>query len=363
MKRALIVIMIFLLGAVGLFAASRFADQQGEITINEEVENNSETVSVVAENLNIPWSIAFLPEGDMLVTERPGSLKRIGSDGTSVNVATIEEVLHQGEGGLLGIALHPDFEDNNLLYLYYTYSGQGNATLNRVVRYEFTDNSLFEGEVIVDEIPGAVNHNGGRIRFGPDGYLFITTGDAAEPSLSQDRDSLAGKILRVTDEGEPAPGNPFESEIYSYGHRNPQGIDWINGQLWSSEHGARALDEINRIEAGRNYGWPEIEGDQRREGMETPVVHSGRDTWAPGGLVHHQGLVYFTGLRGGALYVFDPDDREAGVREYFKNEYGRLREIIVGPDGMLYVTTSNRDGRGSPRSQDDIILRIDPDLL
>lgn len=200
-------------------------------------ETTPEQVSIVTQNLEIPWETVFLPDGEILVTERPGRLTLIKNNGSTETVSDIEEVMHVGEGGLLGIALDPDFAENNFLYLYYTYNESGDNTSNRVVRYVFQDNSLKEGTILVDQIPGARNHNGGRLAFGPDGFLYITTGDAAQPSLAQDTDSLAGKILRISQNGEPAPDNPFGNEIYSYGHRNPQGLAWIDGQLWPPNTG------------------------------------------------------------------------------------------------------------------------------
>jgi glucose/arabinose dehydrogenase len=266
----------------------------------------------------------------------------------------------------LGIDLHPDFSENGFVYLYYTYRQAQSGTLNRVVRMAFEGGKLVNEQIILDAIPGASNHNGGRIKFGPDGYLYVTAGDAQSPSLAQDVNSLAGKIMRITDEGAPAPGNPFGNLVYSFGHRNPQGIDWDeNGNLWSTEHGPSGFetgnDELNKIEAGKNYGWPEIRGTEVREGMEAPVLESGRnDTWAPAGLAHLNGKLYFTGLRGAALYEVSFDNGRPVLKEYFKNEMGRLRDVVAGPDGMLYLTTSNRDGRGIPKRGDDKILMINP---
>ena len=323
--------------------------------------------TVIAENLDTPWGIAFLPDGDMLVTERSGTVRLIAGEGDPATVATLPDVREISEGGLLGITLHPEFEQNNFVYLYYTYGTSGNNTRNRVVRMTYENQRLADEEIILDDIPGAPNHDGGRIKFGPDGFLYVATGDAQEPSRSQDRNSLAGKILRVTDEGEPAPGNPFGNATYSYGHRNPQGIAWDSeGRLWSTEHGPSGVqsgnDEVNLIEPGKNYGWPDIVGVQTRSGMETPDATSGdTDTWAPGGAAFIDGSLYFAGLRGAALYEFSPDGSE--VTEHFKNEFGRIREAIEGPDGLLYITTSNRDGRGSPDATDDKIIRVNPAKL
>ncbi|HRN71256.1 MAG TPA: PQQ-dependent sugar dehydrogenase, partial [Candidatus Woesebacteria bacterium] len=218
-------------------------------------------IQIIAEGLDTPWSLVFLPDNSLLVTERKGTVRKISANGQlDVNpVATLPNVLEIGEGGLLGMTLHPNFETNNYIYFYYTYRSNGNNTLNRVVRMTYTNNILSNEEILVNEIPGASNHNGGRIKFGPDNFLYITTGDAEEPSQAQNTNSLAGKILRVTDTGEPAPENPFNNRVYSYGHRNPQGLAWdTNGKLWSTEHGRSGiqsgLDEVNLIQAGKNYG-------------------------------------------------------------------------------------------------------------
>ena len=316
-------------------------------------ENNSTPISVVAENLEIPWALAFLPDNRILVTERPGRVRLVEKSGELKLAATISSVKHIGEGGLLGIALHPDFANNKFVYLYYTYSGSGNNTLNRVVRYKLENDQLINEEIIVNEIPGASNHNGGRIKFGPDNMLYITTGDAQNPSQAQDKNSLAGKILRVTAEG--------KTEVYSYGHRNPQGLAWDNqSRLWATEHGPSTKDEVNLIEIGKNYGWPEIEGDEKRSGLENPVLNSGSDTWAPAGAAFYQDSVYFGGLRGSTLFEKTADNQ---LKEHFKNEFGRIREVILGPDNYLYITTSNRDGRGLVKPGDDKIIKVDPRKL
>lgn len=328
-------------------------------------------VSVFATGLEVPWAIDFLPGGDLLVTEREGRVRLVSKDGQvrPEPVVTIESVKQIGEGGLHGIVLHPEYEENKFVYLYYTYSGSVNSTMNRVVRFSYDGNRLSSEKFIVDGIPGAANHDGGRIKFGPDKFLYITTGDAQNSSLAQDTNSLAGKILRVTDDGSPAPGNPYGNRVYSYGHRNPQGIAWDDqDRLWQTEHGPSGTetgnDEFNRIEIGKNYGWPEIRGRETRSGMVTPLLESGRsDTWAPAGLAYVNGSFFFAGLRAVALYQVVNPGGTPRLETHFKSEYGRLREVIVGPDGMLYVTTSNRDGRGNPKSGDDKILRINPDKL
>ena len=323
-------------------------------------------IAVVAEDLQSPWELAFLPDGRMLVTERVGNIILITTQPTLRTdvIFLLEDGYQVGEGGLLGLALHPNFSANRYVYIYYTYNSPQNEILNRVVRYTFDNDTLINGETIIEDIPGARFHNGGRIKFGPDNYLYITTGDALIPALAQDVTSLAGKILRVTDEGEPVPGNPFDNEIYSYGHRNPQGLAWDDqGRLWATEHGASALDELNLIQPGRNYGWPVIEGDQTRENMLTPVLHSGSNTWAPSGADYYNGSVFFTGLRGVSLYQAVIENGTAALSTHFENTFGRLRSVVVGPDNALYILTNNTDGRGSPQTGDDKLIRINPDSL
>ena len=321
-------------------------------------------LSVSASNLQIPWGLVFLPGGEILFTERAGRVRLIDRDGNLIMspVATISEVSHIGEGGLLGIEIHPDFGNNGFVYLYYTYGKTGGNTLNRVARFKFDGKNLSDQKIILDGIAGASNHNGGRLKFGPDGFLYITTGDGLQPSLSQNRQSLAGKILRVTDDGMPAPGNPFGNEVYSYGHRNPQGITWDeSGRLWSTEHGSSAKDELNRIEMGKNYGWPEIQGNEEREGMVSPQINSGSLTWAPSGAVFYNGSIFFAGLRGESLFEYEIESGR--LTRYLNGELGRIRDVVLGPDGLLYIATSNQDGRGVPSSDDDKIIRVNPDKL
>lgn len=326
--------------------------------------NEDPTMQVIASNLEVPWALAHLPDKSILITERAGRVRVIDKDGKlSLNpVGNIAEVKQTGESGLHGVAIHPDFDNNHLVYFYYTYAGNGDTTLNRVSRYKLENNKLADETIIVDQIPGAVFHDGGRIKFGPDKFLYITTGDALNPSSAQDVNSVAGKILRVTDEGKAAPGNPFNNLVYSYGHRNPQGITWDDkGNLWETEHGQSATDEVNLINIGKNYGWPTIRGDQTRQGMVAPRIHSKQNTWAPAGMTYVSGSLFFAGLRGQALFQLNPNTME--LKEHFAGELGRIREVVLGPDEMLYITTSNRDGRGSPQQDDDRIIRINPQKL
>lgn len=327
--------------------------------------DGSQTPQAVAQNLSIPWEIAFLPDGDLLVTERSGSLKRIGKNQQTYSVEGVE---HVGEGGLLGLALHPNFERNRQLYLYLT-TKSGSGLTNRVERYRLVQDQLADRTVIIENIPGAANHDGGRMAFGPDGYLYITTGDAGQEPAAQDTGSLAGKILRLSDDGKIPADNPFKNAVYSYGHRNPQGLTWDNrGRLWATEHGRSGLrsgfDELNLIKQGANYGWPVIEGDESRPGMERPIAHSGADeTWAPAGLTYYDGSLFFGGLRGQSLYQANIDNHSVSLLSHFSGDFGRLRAVVIGPDNLLYVSTSNTDGRGNAAANDDKIIRIDPSVF
>ena len=364
------VISLFLFAALVLIL-SNFRNQANKPPNKEaresEKEQSTQRLTTIASNLEIPWALAFLPGGDILFTERPGKVKLVDKNGSGnpALVADIAEVKHIGEGGLLGIALHPDFANNKYVYLYYTYSGTKDNTLNRVVRYKFENGRLTNQQIIVDAIPGAVNHNGGRIKFGPDNFLYIATGDAQNPSLAQDINSLSGKILRVTDDGKPADTNPFGNLIYSWGHRNPQGLTWDNkGRLWATEHGNQAHDELNLIEKGTNYGWPVITGDGEKEGMRKPVLQSGSATWAPSGAAYVLNSIFFAGLRGNALYEAKIVGSGADLGKHLKGELGRIREVVLAPDGFfLYITTSNRDTRGVPRDGDDKIIKINVQKL
>jgi glucose/arabinose dehydrogenase len=318
---------------------------------------------VVAENLEVPWEVVVLDDGRYLVTERTGALVLVenGEQTTLERFDNLEDPL-LGEGGLLGIAVHPNFEENNYLYVYQTVDRD--AVENTVRRFEvdFENGRLTNEKTIIDGIPSGRIHNGGRISFGPEGYLYVTTGDSAQSELAQETDSLAGKILRLEADGTVPEDNPFGNEVYSYGHRNPQGIAWDQqGNLWATEHGSSGRDEINLIEQGANYGWPTITGSETAAGMRTPVFHSGQyETWAPAGAAHHDGSLFFAGLRGERLYeARTTDGRVTAFVAHFFNDFGRLRGVTLGPDGeYLYLTTSNRDGRGQPQESDDRLIRV-----
>ncbi|MBE9180890.1 PQQ-dependent sugar dehydrogenase [Oculatella sp. LEGE 06141] len=334
-------------------------------------------VEEVADGLEVPWGIAFLPDGAMLVTERPGRVRLI-QDGElrQQPVATLT-VSDSGEGGLLGIATHPDFASNRLFYVYYT-TDQDGSPVNRVERWQLAEDGVASRDrIIIDNIPVALYHNGGRIRFGPDGMLYIGTGDARDPDASQDTESLAGKILRLTPDGQVPPDNPFaDNPVYITGIRNTQGFDWANSStLWVTDHGPSGElgrsghDKVSMAQAGDNLGWPTIYRCESQEGLVTPSIvwqqalpPSGAAIYTGNTIPEWNGSLLITTLRSEHLQrvVFDPQipGQVQSHEVYLQGEHGRLREAIMGPDGELYVTTSNCDGRGSCPSDQDKILRI-----
>jgi len=368
-KKITIVVILLILGLGTLYMIRGYILSQfykpTPTSLQEGIKKEKD-IEIIAENLQVPWEIAFLPDGDLLVTERHGILKRIGKEMRTYN---IEGVLHVGEGGLLGMTLHPLFSENQWIYLYLT-TKNGEGLINRVERYRFERDRLSEKKTIIDNIPGAAYHDGGRIAFGSDGYLYITTGDSGSPNLAQNINSLAGKILRLKDDGSIPSDNPFGNAVYSYGHRNSQGLAWDDKRrLWATEHGRSGilsgLDELNLIEKGKNYGWPIIEGDERRDDMESPVVQSGHDeTWAPAGIAFLNGSLFFGGLRGESLYEAKiMESNKISLNTNFRQEFGRIRAVVLGSDSYLYITTSNTDGRGAPKQRDDKIIRINPSIF
>lgn len=332
---------------------------------NKESTIISSDYEIIAQDLNTPWSIVKLDEDSFLISERGGIIKKVEANGKTTAIASIKEASEREEGGLLGLALHPDFSENNYIYMYLTYVGNDNNKLNKVLRAKYVADEIEDMVSILDNIPGAIYHNGGRITFGPDKNLYIATGDARNGESAQDLNSLAGKILRVDENGKSLADNPYGNEIYSYGHRNVQGLAFDNkGRLWATEHGRSGalsgLDELNLIEAGKNYGWPDIEGDEEKEGMAKAIVHSGADTtWAPSGATFLNNYIYFVGLRGEALYQADIRDIDnVEIKEHFKGEFGRLRDVIVGDNSSLYIISNNTDGRGEPKEGDDKLIKI-----
>ena len=328
-------------------------------------------VETVVSGLEIPWSLNFAPDGRLFVTERPGRVRIITLGGSSELALTVDDVYVEGEAGVLGLALDPDFAQNRFVYLHYTASIPGNA-VNRIVRYREVNSRLGERVVLLDNIPAGNIHDGGRLHFGPDGLLYASAGDASIPDFAQDVSSLGGKILRLNRDGSSAAGNRFSSPVYTYGHRNPQGFDWhpATGDLWAVEHGQVGNDEVNSIRTGLNFGWPRIEGAGTLPGMETPAAFY-NPAIAPSGASFYRGQrlpqfannLFVATLRGMALLRLTVDNasrRVTSEERLLEGTYGRLRDVISGPDGYLYFCTNNRDGRGTPMSGDDRVLRIVP---
>jgi len=346
------------------------------VALAQEYPELEVKVEVVTDNLTIPWSIDWLPDETILFTERNGDL-RIIQHGVLLQEPLLSLSVGGVEGGMLGITVDPNYSENNYIYLYYTYN-ELLTTKNKLVRYQFSDGTLVEDKILIDGIPGGPFHDGGRIQFGPDEKLYVTTGEAGNPDLSQDLNSLGGKILRINSDGSIPDDNPWkDSPIYSIGHRNPQGIDWDeSGNLFATEHGPSgwrgvAHDEVNQIIAGANYGWPDIIGDEEKENLQNPILHSGKDTWAPSGsefynsdkIPQWKGKYFFAALRGSHLHMIEFNLESNTITSHeklFQDEFGRLRDVQTGPDGFLYILTSNQDGRGTPKTNDDKILKIVP---
>src|SRR5215208_4870918 len=322
-------------------------------------------VSTLATNLEVPWSFAFLPGGDALVTERDsGRLLRVSRSGDVQEIQTLPES-GSGEGGLLGVAVSPDYREDSYIYAYYTTNVD-----NRVVRFRMGESP----EPILTGIPVNTYHDGGRIKFGPDGMLYVSTGDAGDSSNSQNRTSLGGKILRIESDGTVPSDNPFPGNpVYSYGHRNVEGLAWdAEGQLYASEFGQNMWDEVNRIEAGANYGWREIEGKGGEdEGYVDPITvwptseasPSGAEIMVDGAVPQWEGDLFVTALRGERLWHLELNDKGEiiGRQKLLDGEAGRIRDVAQAPDGSLWVSTSNHDTYGSPVSeQDDRIFRLAP---
>ncbi|KGN37036.1 PQQ-dependent sugar dehydrogenase [Knoellia subterranea] len=312
----------------------------------------------VVTGLDVPWAIAFLPDGDALVTLRDqAEVVRVSPDGHRATVGTVPGVDASGEGGLLGIAVSPTFATDSMVHLYFTAAND-----NRVVRATLGAGGFGSVTPVLTGIPKAGNHNGGRLKWGPDGFLYVATGDAAQPERAQDRSNLGGKILRITADGSPAPGNPFAgSRVWSMGHRNVQGLAWAaDGTMYASEFGQNTWDELNVIEPGKNYGWPEVEGIEQRDGFVAPIAQWSTDESSPSGIaVGGDGAVYLAALRGESLWkVPVSGPRRAGEPiRLLHSRYGRIRDVVSAPDGTLWML-SNNTFRGDPRQGDDRVVRV-----
>jgi glucose/arabinose dehydrogenase len=336
-------------------------------------------LEIIAQNLDIPWSIEFSPKGILYYTERTGSLKKLVKNEKITLIELNVIAKKQDESGLLGMTFSPNYSKNKHIYLYYTYTENG-KTWNKVSRFIEHNDILKDEATIIDKIPGARVHNGGRIKFGPDNHLYITTGEIWERKKAQNLNDLGGKILRLTENGNIPKDNPWpNSPIYSYGNRNPQGLAWHpkTKSLFSSEHGPsgeqlgwRANDEINIITPGGNYGWPKVIGSPKNPKFIDPLIGTGADTWAPSGICFYTGdkipswknSLLVANLRGNhlkAVHLKSPDYTSVELVEtYYHRTLGRLRDLTVGPDGYLYICTSNTDGRGNPVQGDDVIVKV-----
>ncbi len=353
----------------------------GRFSVADPVEaqvDPSLSIETVARGLEAPWEIAFAPDGRVFITERPGRIRVMINGQLQDQPWATLNVASTGEAGLMGLALDPLFASNGWMYAAYTYRGADGSLVNKLARLreDPATGTGAEDAVLVDGVRANSVHDGGRVRFGPDGKLYWTVGDAGTDMLAQDPAIPNGKIHRLETDGSAPADNPWPgSTVYSYGNRNAQGLAWQpgTGQLFATEHGPSGrptccLDEVNRIDAGQNYGWPVITGDEQREGMISPIWQSGSNvTWAPGGATFvssgsWSGSLLFTGLRGQSLYrlILDPEDshRAIGLEPVIQGQFGRLRDIVEGPDGAYYLLTSNRDGRGSPSADDDRVLRL-----
>ncbi|WP_244328776.1 PQQ-dependent sugar dehydrogenase [Streptomyces marokkonensis] len=318
----------------------------------------------VATGLKSPWGLAPVPGGDLLVSSRDeATITRVdGRTGKKTELGEVPGVSPSGEGGLLGIALSPEYASDRMIYAYFT-----SASDNRIVRLIHDEEKpagqqLGAPDTVFRGIPKGVIHNGGRIAFGPDRMLYVGTGESGDTGLSQDKESLGGKILRLTPEGEPAPGNPFpDSPVYSYGHRNVQGLAWDAKQrLFASEFGQNTWDELNAIEPGDNYGWPEAEGRSDDGGFHNPIDQWSTDEASPSGIAYAEGSIWMAGLRGQRLWRIPLKGTEASAdpQAFLEGEYGRLRTVVPAGGDKLWLVTSNTDGRGNPQDGDDRILEL-----
>ena len=352
----------------------------GEVQTSAQSNTNFK-VEKVAGGLEVPWSIVWAPDGRMIFAERPGRV-RVVEKGTlnPKPLFVVPDVEKSGESGLMSVALHPQFSSNHLLYLSYAYNDDGVRV--RVVRFREAPDGLVDRKVIIEDLPAAQFHAGCRIRFGPDGKLYVTTGDATRRELAQKLDSLAGKTLRLNDDGSVPQDNPFvgqqnvRPEIWTLGHRNAQGMDWQPGSnlMFQTEHGPSGFDgpgggdEVNIVEKGKNYGWPTIHHTQSAAGLESPLLEY-TPACAPASGVFYRGSVFpqfkgnffFGCLKGERVIRVVLDGRRVVSQENLLQNYGRIRDVAEGPDGFIYFSTSNRDGRGRPAEDDDRIMRLVPE--
>ncbi|MCP3816801.1 PQQ-dependent sugar dehydrogenase [Streptomyces sp. A3M-1-3] len=318
----------------------------------------------VATGLASPWGLAPLPDGDLLTTSRDeGTITRIDAEsGRKTVIGSVSGVAPGGEGGLMGLALSPSYASDHMVYAYFTTESD-----NRIARMLYdekkpTGQQLGAPDTVFRGIPKGFIHNGGRIAFGPDKMLYAGTGETGDTGLAQDKKSLGGKILRMTPDGEPAHGNPeADSVVYSYGHRNVQGLAWdAEKRLWAAEFGQDTYDELNLIEPGKNYGWPEAEGKAGKEGFVDPVAQWNTDEASPSGIAWAEGSIWMAGLKGERLWRIPLDGAETldHPQPFLEGDYGRLRTVVAAGGDKLWLVTSETDRRGSPEEGDDRILDL-----
>lgn len=353
MKNALVLALSLI---VILFFTACSKENEKKLIEDEPVISPQAEVEIITDYLNIPWSIAKWDE-TFYLSERTGSIVKVEAGKKErQKVELKKELSTAAEAGLLGFVLAPDFSETNLAYAYYTYENSS-GQFNRIVTLYLKDNIWKEVKLLLDNIPSGPVHHGGRLKIGPDGMLYATAGDAAEASIAQDTKTLGGKILRLNLDGSIPEDNPFpHSYVYSYGHRNPQGIAWASdGGMYASEHGNSANDEINLIDAGKNYGWPIIQGTEEKESMITPLFTSGdKMTWAPSGMAYFEDKLYVAALRGNAILEFN---LQSGEVQEVVTGLGRIRDVYV-EGHSLYFISNNTDGRGEPQENDDKLYRI-----
>lgn len=349
----------------GTAATSPSSSPEGSAEETPPAKGSVKVVRTVTTGLSSPWGLAPLADGDLLVSSRDeATITRVdGRTGEKTELGEVPGVSPSGEGGLLGIALSPAYASDRMIYAYFT-----SASDNRVVRMIYDEGKpageqLGAPDTVFRGIPKGEVHNGGRIAFGPDRMLYAGTGESGDTGLSQDKESLGGKILRLTPEGEPAPGNPFsDSAVYSYGHRNVQGLAWDGKQrLFAAEFGQNTWDELNAIRPGDNYGWPEAEGESDDGGFHDPVDQWSTDEASPSGIAHAEGSVWMAGLRGERLWrvPLKGTAASAAPQAFLEGEYGRLRTVAAAGGDKLWLVTSNTDGRGNPKEGDDRILELE----